>query len=103
MSILKRLAKKKPKMDLRKMSQVIANINSLIEMKLLKVDLSERRFYIQPVLWENKDQVFKDNWSRAVAIYWNAATGNSEKDGLFKIYNIESMDLITEYNLTGRI
>lgn len=103
MSILKRLTKNKPKMDMRKMSQVISNINQLVEMKLLKVDFSGRKFYIQPVLWENKDQIFKDNWSRAVAVYWNASTGNTGEAGLFEIYNIESMDLITEYKFTTTV
>lgn len=99
MSILKKLAKKKPQMDIRKMSQVIANINKLIEMGLLKVDLSTRQFYIQQSLWENRDDTFKDNWSKSVALYWNASTGHHGKEGVFSVFDIESNLLLKEYTL----
>ncbi|MBB2149170.1 hypothetical protein [Pedobacter gandavensis] len=90
MSILKKMAKKKPQMDLKKMAEVISNIKKLIDMKLLSVDLSTRKFSIQPVLFENRDSTFKNNWLKAVALYWNAETGNSGGEGEFSICDINT-------------
>jgi len=83
MSILKNLKKKGEKMDIRKGYEAISMINKLIEMKLLHVDLSTRKFSIEPVLWQGKDLLFKSHWCKSIRIYWDATTGNSSKDETF--------------------
>jgi hypothetical protein len=101
MSILKNLKRKKETLDVRKASQVIANINKIIDMGLLKVDLSTRAFYIEPTLWENRDKQFKSNWSKSVVLYWNASTGNTGVEGEFTIYNIIDNSVIGTYSFNA--
>lgn len=90
MSILKKINKKKTGMDLKKMAQVIANIKEMIRMELLKVDLSTRKFSIQPALWSNRDLTFKKNWSKTIGVYWNAETGFHGSDGEFQVCDINT-------------
>jgi|GEM_PF-1953287 len=97
MSILKNLKKKKGTLDVRKASQVIANINKAIEMGLLKVDLSSRKFSLQRELFSGRDIVFKSNWCRAVALYWDATTGQDSKSDVFTVLDIESGEEIGHF------
>ncbi len=85
-------------MDLRKMNQVISGINKMIEMKLLKVDFSTRKFSLHKALWDGKDYTFKSNWCRNVALYWNESTSIKDNDGVFIIHDIETDQQIAEYN-----
>lgn len=99
MSILKNLKKNKSKMDIRKGSQVIANINKLREMKLLEVDFAKRKFSIQPELWDGKDLKFKDNWCRAIAVYWDATTNQKTTCESFDVLDKTNGQALGYYNL----
>jgi len=106
MSILKNIKQKKATMDIRKGSAVIAQINKLIEMKLLDVDLTQRKFSIQPVLWQARDLTFKTNWSRSIAVYWNASVSrelfnrlNSSTDETFTIHDANTGLQIGSFHL----
>jgi hypothetical protein len=99
MSILKNLRKKAETLDMKKAHQVIAQINKLIEMKILEVDLGTRKFSLEASLWNGKDQVFKNNWCKSIALYWEAITGMESKDDeKFSIFDISTGEQVAFYS-----
>jgi hypothetical protein len=99
MSILKNLKKKREKLDLKKAHQVVQNINKLREMKLLHVDLGGRKFSLEASLWNGKDQEFKNNWCKSVALYWDNSTGQATKEHeSFEIHDIATGNQIGFYS-----
>jgi len=99
MSILKNLKKKRKNLDLKKAHQVVQNINKLREMKLLHVDLGSRKFSLEASLWNGKDQVFKNNWCKSVALFWDHSTSQiTAENEVFRIHDIATNNRIAFYS-----
>lgn len=104
MGILKVFKKQKKQADLAQISRAMANVKSLIDLKVISVNMEVPEFSLFPEIWGGKDKKFKTNFCKNVLIWRTVTLGDKHNDRLsgmeleLKVFNIETLEQIGTFS-----